>query len=369
VTVPLRIALTVEQLWQPVPGGSGTYIVELASALVEAGEDVRGIAAAHRTPLSPDLRLPIPVRYVPLPRRVLYDAWNGVRLPRAEHVVRGPLDVVHATTWAIPPTRRPLAVTVHDVAFLREPGHFTQRGVRFFTRALERTKGEADVVIVPSQATATDCVDAGIEPSRIVVVPHGVRVAPPDPLEIADFREASGLDRPYLLWTGTREPRKNLAGLLAAFELVAAAEPDVDLVLAGPKGWGDADDEPTAIRGRVHHLGRLTWPELQLAYAGARAFCFPSLWEGFGMPVLEAMGHAVPVVTSAGTSMAEVVGDAGLLVDPKDPADMARALLRALGPDHDRLADAGLAVARRATWQVAGAATVEAYRGAITSHG
>lgn len=355
-----RIALTVEQLWQPVPGGSGTYIVELATALADAGADVVGLAAAHRGGPPADLRLPVPVRHAPLPRRLLYDAWNRLPVPRAEHLVPG-ADVVHATTWAVPPTRRPLVVTVHDVAFLRDPGHFTPRGVRFFTRALARTRDQADVVVVPSEATAVDCVAAGIDRDRLAVVPHGVRVAAPAPDDVAAFRATHGLARPYVLWTGTREPRKNLVGLLAAFELVADDEPELDLVLVGPAGWGDDADVPAAVRARVHHLGRLAWPDLQLAYAGARAFCFPSLWEGFGMPVLEAMGHGVPVVTSAGTSMAEVADGAALLVDPRDPDALAAAIGRAVGPDHDALGAAGRAVAERATWATAAVRTLAAY--------
>ena len=364
----MRAVLTVEQLWQPVPGGSGTYIVELAAALAAARTDVVGLAAAHRAGPPADLRLDVPVRRAPLPRRALYDAWNTVRLPRAEHLVRG-ADVVHATTWAVPPTRRPLVVTVHDVAFRRDPGHFTPRGVRFFERSLERTVAEADVVVVPSEATARDCVDAGIDRERLAVVPHGVRVRATTPAEVAAFRSVHGLQRPYVLWTGTREPRKNLAGLLAAFALVAESEPELDLVLVGPAGWGEDATVPDAVRPRVHAVGRLSWADLQAAYAGARAFCFPSLWEGFGMPVLEAMAHGVPVVTSAATSMAEVTGDAGLLAPATDAAALAEALGRAVGPEHDRLAAAGRALAARATWAAAAEATLAAYHRAIRAHG
>lgn len=362
------VAATVEQCWHPVPGGSGTYIVELLTALAASGVEVVGIAAAHGKPPPFDLQLPVHVRHAPLARRALYDAWNHVGLPRAEHIVRGPFDVVHATTWAVPPTRHPLVVTVHDVAFLRDESHFTRRGVRFFARALARTRDEAATVIVPSRATATDCIAAGIDKSRIVVVPHGVRVDRPTARQVNRFRLARGLQRPYVLWAGTQEPRKNLSGLLAAFEILASEEPEVDLVLVGPAGWGDQAAASPALRDRVHHLGRLAWADLQLAYGGARAFCFPSLWEGFGLPVLEAMAHGVPVVTSTDTSMAEVTDDAALLVDPTEPGALAVALARAVGPDHDRLAAAGLAVASRATWRSAVEATVDAYSRAIALH-
>lgn len=359
----LGVTMVVEQCWQPVPGGSGTYVVELLRALGER-QDVRmrGLAAAHRRAPDPDDRPDVPVTHVPLPRRLLYDAWNRASLPRVEHVVRPAPDVVHAPTWALPPTRSPLVVTVHDVAFLRDPSHFTERGVSFFQRALARVVHEADTVLVPSLATARDCTEAGIEESRLVLVPHGVRIRPGTPEAVATFRRRHGLERPYVLWTGTREPRKNLPTLLAAFDLLAAELPDVDLVLVGPAGWGSTPGP--AARDRVRLLGRLSWDDLQLAYSGAAAFCFPSLWEGFGMPVLEAMAHGVPVVTSTGTSMAEVGGDAALLVDATDPAALAAALATALGPDGAVLAQRGQDRAATFTWEHAAEETARAYRAA-----
>lgn len=357
----LDVTMVVEQCWQPVPGGSGTYVVELLRALRDRRDvRLRGLAAAHRHLPDPDVRPDVPVTHVPLPRRVLYDAWNRTPLPRVEHVVRPAPDVVHAPTWALPRTRSPLVVTVHDVAFLRDPSHFTARGVAYFSRALARVLDEADRVLVPSLATARDCIDAGIEESRLVLVPHGVRVRPGTPEAVAAFRRRHGLDRPYVLWTGTREPRKNLGTLLTAFDMLAAEFPDVDLVLVGPAGWGSTP-EPAA-RDRVRLLGRLTWDDLQLAYGGAAAFCFPSSWEGFGMPVLEAMAHGVPVVTSTGTSTAEVGGDAALLVEPTDPAALAAALATALGPDGAVLAQRGRDRAAGFTWEHAAEETARVYR-------
>ena len=136
----IRAGLTVEQCWQRVPGGSASYIVELAAALV-ARSDVEpvGLAAPHRHRPDPDFELAIRVRSLGLPRAALYRLWNRTPFPRPEWTVQR-LDVIHATTWAIPRTALPLVVTVHDLAFLRDPAHFTPRGVRFFTRALERTR-------------------------------------------------------------------------------------------------------------------------------------------------------------------------------------------------------------------------------------
>ena len=173
VEPPLHVGMTVEQCWQRVPGGSASYIVALLAALQQRTDVTTvGLSARHSGPPESDHAPSGPVRSLGLPRGVLYRSWNRLSAPRPEWTVKG-LDVVHAATWAIPPTRRPLVVTVHDVAFLRDPGHFTPRGVRFFTRALARTRAEADAVIVPSQATADDCEAAGIQTDRIHVIPHG----------------------------------------------------------------------------------------------------------------------------------------------------------------------------------------------------
>ena len=141
-------------------------------------------------------------------------------------------------------------------------------------------------------------------------------------------------------------------------------------MLAGPAGWGttaaEAEQALAALpAGRVHLVGRLADTDLHRAYAGASAFCFPSTWEGFGLPVLEAMAHGVPVVTSRGTSMAEVTGAAALLVDPTDATALAEALGAALGAQHDELARAGRARAAQFTWERSAALHVEAYRRAL----
>ena len=163
---------------------------------------------------------------------------------------------------------------------------------------------------------------------------------------------------------------KNLPAVLRAFEHLLAAGSDLDLVLVGPKGWGStSDDIRSAVsvlpHGRIHTLGRLDDEDLELAYAAARVFCFPSVWEGFGMPVLEAMNHGTPVVTSQGTSMAEVSGEGALLIDPHDPAAIAEAIMQAAGPAHDSLSRAARVNAATYTWQASADLHVAAYREAV----
>jgi glycosyltransferase involved in cell wall biosynthesis len=368
---PTRVALTVEQLWQRVPGGSGSYVRELVRELALRDDvAVTGLAARLAGGAGGE-ELPVPVARSPLPRQALYPAWNRLRRPRAERVT-GPVDVVHATTWAVPGTRAPLVVTVHDLAFLDEPEHFTPRGNAFFRRALEIVAHEAARVVVPSRATAEACAAHGLDPARTVVVPHGVRTDPGAAGRVGAWRRAQGVDRPYLLWCGTLEPRKNVEGLLAAFVDVAAADPDLDLVLVGPDGWGATAERVRAAvdaagPGRVHLAGRLSDRDLQTAYAGARAFAFPSIREGFGMPVLEAMAHGVPVVTSAGTPMAELVGAGGRVVDPLDRDALAGALTEVAGPGRDRFAAGAVAAAAGRTWAAAAAAHVAVYREAAAT--
>ena len=360
--------MTVEQLWQPVPGGSGTYIRELLHALPTSARDVKvvGIAARHGRPAEPALN--IPIRSSALPRSILYEAWGRLRRPR---VPASDLDVLHATTWAVPPRSRPLVVTVHDLAFVRSPEHFTPRGVSFFRRALRSVVREADLVLVPSQATADDCDRHGIDAERLRIVPHGVRVQAVTAEAVERFTTRHALSGPYILWCGTLEPRKNLGTLISAFEVVAAANRDVRLALAGPVGWGNSDTDlarrlSSSVGERVVRLGRLADDELAAAYAGARAFCFPSLWEGFGMPVLEAMAHGVPVVTSAGTSMEEISPQGAILVDPLSADEVAAGLLAAVGPRHDELSAGARANAARFTWERSAQLHVEAYRAALT---
>ena len=357
---PLRATVTVEQLWQRVPGGSGTYVARITQALQSRDDvEVTGISARHAAPPPPDWPLDVPVRAVPLPRRALYDAWQLARAPRAEWVVPGS-QVVHATTWAVPPTRLPLVVTVHDLAFLHDASHFTLRGNRYFRRSLDDVRRHADAVVVPSRATADECVAAGIDVARVHVVPHGVDAVRPDPAAVSAWRARLGLARPYVLWCGTVEPRKNLATLLQAFAAMRGVP--ADLVLVGPPGWGDVPVHPQGLDPRrVHALGHVSREDLATAYAGAAAFCFPSLREGFGLPVLEAMAHGVPVVTSAGTACAEVAGDAGLLVEPTDVDGMARALEAAV-EDDGTMAAASRARAAAFTWSEAAARTAEVYR-------
>lgn len=346
----LRVAMTLEQCWHRVPGGTAVAALGMARALIARDElTIVGVAARHRNPPTPPWTPPVRVCELPLPRAALYESWHRLRKPAVERVT-GAVGLVHATTLAIPPKSAPLLVTVHDLAFVKDPSHFTARGLRFFHRGLDLARTQADLVLCSSRSTAEDCIQAGFAPSKLRHVPLGVDAVPADPSSVHRVRNNYGLDRPYVLWTGTIEPRKNLPRLVEAFRSFDA---DVDLVLVGPRGWKeDLEVLLAGIEQRVRVLGFVPQGDLAGLYAGASVFCLPSLLEGFGFPVLEAMAQGTPVVTSRGTSTEELAGDAGVLIDPLDSGDIARGLQSVLA-DPTRAHELGVAGRSRAagyTW-------------------
>jgi glycosyltransferase involved in cell wall biosynthesis len=279
------------------------------------------------------------------------------------------VDVVHATGIAMPPASRPVVATVHDLSYLDYPEMFSRGGLRFFRRALELTLADASFVLCSSHATVARCREAGFDDARLRHVPLGVRVEPVTHEQVEAVRARYGLEDRYVLWTGTVEPRKNLRGLLRAF---ARVELPVALALVGPPGWNEDLEAvlatlPKGTRGRIHRLGWVPQDDLGALYAGASIFCFPSLLEGFGFPVVEAMAHGTPVVTSTGTSTEELVADgAGLAVDPAETDAIAEAITRVLadGELAARLADAGRDRAAEYTWARTAELVERAYRDA-----
>jgi glycosyltransferase involved in cell wall biosynthesis len=353
----VQVAYTVEQCWHDVPGGTAVAALAVARHLPAEGVSPLGVAALHRRLPPEPWTPPIPVRQLPLPRPLLYDAWLRLGWPAAERA-SGPVDVVHATTIIVPPRRdSPLVVTIHDLAFLHAPSQFSRRGVATFRRALARVRERADLVLGSSLATLDDCAAAGLPADRLRHVALGID--PPEPVPpgaVEATVRRYGIPDQYLLFVGTLEPRKNLHRLVAAH----AALPDAPvLAVVGPSGWGAG--APAADPARVRLLGFVPELDKQALYAGARAVCYPSIREGFGLPVLEAMARGAPVVTSRGTATEEVAGGAAVLVDPFDERDIARGIEEAIDRGAE-LAEGGPARAAQLTWAATAAATVAAYR-------
>jgi glycosyltransferase involved in cell wall biosynthesis len=279
-----------------------------------------------------------------------------LRWPAVERAT-GPVDVAHATGLVPCPSRAPLVVTMHDLAFVRDPSRFSRQGLRVMRRSLAVTRDLAAVVITSSAASGRDLEAAGVEPGRIRVVPLGVDAAPASPDDVARVRRRYALPERFALFVGTLEPRKNLRRLTAALPRL---DDPLPLVVAGPDGWGGAVD---GVGGDVRFLGVVAPDDLGALYATATVFAYPSEDEGFGLPVVEAMAQGTPVVTSRGTSTEEVAGGAAVLVDPFDVDAIAAGLAEAERRAAE-LVPAGLVRAAELTWDRTAERTLAAYRDA-----
>jgi glycosyltransferase involved in cell wall biosynthesis len=317
-------------------------------------------------------------RSTPIPATWFERLSERFDLPRVEWFV--PFDVLFAPNFVPPPTRKPrLVVTVHDLAFRRLP-ETAPHGTRWWLARLDRALQRATRVIAVSQSTRGDLLECtSVDPARVVVVPLGVdrsTFRPPRPEEVAAVRSRYSLDGPYLLALGGIEPRKNLPGILEAF---ARLDPDLRLVIAGagvewnPEGSSLLADALAELapdaRGRVHRTGYVSEEDKVALLGGAEALVYPSLYEGFGLPVLEAMACGTPVVTSDVSSLPEVAGEAAVLVDPNDPGAIASGVGKLLTDSalRERLRRAGLERAARFSWEDTARATAAVLRQAAGS--
>jgi len=361
----MRVGLNAEPLYQRIPTGVGVYALALCRGLVETGhaEDLVFFHADHDEDPPEITALPVDRVAFSLSRDRLYEAWMADRRP-APQSIAGHLDLVHSTGPAIPPAGgAALVITVHDLAPIRFADRYPRRARALHKRGAHIAAAEAARIICPSRSTALDVEEFyGVDRERIRVVPHGVDVADLGTAahSVGDAGrrwERRGIADPYVLWVGTQEQRKNVVAVLDAFSHLAGRHPELSLVLHGPNGWlGDEVGEGLQHRGlqgrTIVSEGSLPRSELAALYARASVFVYPSLYEGFGMPVLEAMACGTPVVTSNISALPETAGDAALLVDPLDDAALAEAINRILedpGLAED-LSNRGRKRARALTW-------------------
>jgi glycosyltransferase involved in cell wall biosynthesis len=295
------------------------------------------------------------------------------RLALAVEVLPLRLDLLHSPDF-IPPMGGSYrsVITIHDLTFLHYPAFLTLDSRRYYNDQIGAAAARADHIIADSEATRADIVNLlGMPPEKVTAIllaaDEQFRPAPPE--EIARIRAAYGLPTEYLLFVGTFEPRKNLGGLLRAYADLHVRYADVPpLVMAGQRGWL-YDEIFDLIRqlqldGQVFWLENVPYPDLPALYSGASLLCLPSFYEGFGLPPLEAMACGTPVVVANRASLPEVVGDAGLLVDPDNITSIAEALYRVL-TDTALAADLrqrGLSRSALFTWQETAKQTLAVYR-------
>jgi glycosyltransferase involved in cell wall biosynthesis len=370
----VRVTLDVTAV-PAAPAGAGRYTVELARALGRR-DDVdlvlvsrRADAARWRT-FSGEV---VPAAPAARPLRL---GWEQSTLPSLLDRLRP--QVHHGPHYTMPARARvPVVVSVHDCTFFDHPEWHERSKAPFFRRAIRTASRKAAVVVCGSATTAARLRAVCRVVPPLFVAPYGVdrsRFRPDEPEAGADKAALAGLglrnDRPFVAFLGTIEPRKGVAGLVRAFDRVAASHPDAQLVLAGQVGWGTGDVERALAHAeyasRVIRPGYVPDDAIPALLRRAAVVAYPSLEEGGGLPALEALACGAPLITTSGTAMEEMAGGAAVLIPPGDDDALADALDAALdGSDPARRAarrELGLEVAAGRTWEAAAAVHVEAYR-------
>jgi glycosyltransferase involved in cell wall biosynthesis len=389
---PLRIGLDYTPAVRQ-RAGIGRYTRGLVQALaaldrqneyvlLEVGGGEQGSRGAGEQGSKGVFNFPTNFRHRPLPlsERTMAILWHRLRLPLPVDLFTGEVDVFHSPDFLLPPLRHGRAIlTVHDLSFRRRPECADAALAAYLNRAVPPSIQRADLVLADSLSTKADLVELlGVPAAKIEVLYPGVgdTYRPiHDAATLNAVRQKYNLPANFVLFVGTIEPRKNLATLLRAWAKVIAdcrlqiADCEIAnrksqignwaLVIAGGKGWLYADTFATVERlglsGDVVFLGYVPEADLPALFSLARLFVFPSLYEGFGLPPLEAMACGTPVVCANTSSLPEVAGDAALLVDPLDADGLATAMQQALGDEglRARLVERGLRQAARFTWRVA----------------
>ncbi|MCP4642132.1 MAG: glycosyltransferase family 4 protein [bacterium] len=355
------------------PTGVGNFAYQLLKHLldIEADVSLTGFSASAHTPWLRELAGRIPYRRIPVPARVMYRLWDMFPRPAVDSFLGG-VDVYHATNYYLPPCKHARTVlTIYDLAFLARPELASPKIVGPFSRLVRRFARRADAVVACSEQTKKDIVRLLDVPEDRVSVVYGAvddSVAAVEPSEARDrLREQYGIDSPYILFVGTLEPRKNIPTLVEAFAKLAKELPH-QLVLVGGLGWNTEPIlraiETGGCRDRIVRPGYVPAEDLPLFYSGADVLALPSHYEGFGLPLLEAMTCGCPVVAANNSSIPEVVGDAALMHDADDAAGLANALRRVLTEDSlaDALRERGRARALEFTWLRAAEQTMDVYR-------
>ena len=352
-------------------GGIARYARALINAIIRENDPPQDLVLFYnrfrerRTAWKPD-NDQLSIRQWVFPRRLVNGLWNRFAWPPIERWC-GHIDLFHGLHFVLPPVRKALRVlTVHDLTFLKYPNYFSDRRLneRGYRQELPSALERADKVIAVSEQTRDDLVQLmHFPPERIRVIHEGVDLAffmPVDPHQAVLIQHRHGLKTPYIVFlVGTPEPRKNLDRTLAA---VKKADPHIQLAMVGPKEklrrLISEENRNVIFTGNIsdHHLAALL--------SGAAVSLYPSLYEGFGLPVLESMACGAPVITSDRGSLPEVAGEAALIVDPENTSQITDAIVTVLQDEslRHRLVERGRARAARFTWEKTARETLALYR-------
>lgn len=285
----------------------------------------------------------------PFPPTFLDFVWNKLHTFPVEKLI-GPVDVFQSSDWTQPPTKAKKVAPVLDMVVYKFPQFSHPQIIATQKRRLKWVKKEADRIVTISQASKNDLVEIlGIPPQiiKVIYLAPAKEFGPQSKEKVATIREKYNLQKDYVLAVGTREPRKNLDRVVEAFSKLN--KPNLELVIAGKAGWGK---EPKA-----NLLGFVPQEDLPALYAGAYCFVYPSLYEGFGFPVLEAMACGCPVITSKVGSLPEVGGQAALYVDPENVSDIAEKI----DSVDQSLVAKGLTQAKKFSWEKTARETLKVY--------
>ncbi|MHB1357182.1 MAG: glycosyltransferase family 4 protein [Anaerolineae bacterium] len=358
--------------------GIGRYTRHLVTALAALDHATNYVLfSAGRDPSPRAWPANFTRREVPISERYLSIIWQRLRLPLPVELFTGRVDVYHSPDFVLPPVIRARKVlTVHDLSFIRYPECSSPALLQYLIRSVPPSVRRADYLLADSLSTKQDLVELlGIPEERVTVVYAGYdpRFNPYPQGNDQEILAKYGIGGPYILALGTLQPRKNFSMLIRAYNhLVHEHNIPHILVIGGGKGWLYDDIFATVkelgLEKRVLFPGFVADENLPALYRGAELFAFPSLYEGFGIPILEAMGCGTPVVTSTSSSLPEVAGDAALCIDPQDSTALADAMWQALSDNTLRqtLQQRGLGRVKQFTWENAAIALLNVYRNAVT---
>jgi glycosyltransferase involved in cell wall biosynthesis len=347
--------------------GIGRYTRELMQALLALPSDNRYslfYASRNRVDQSAIRNQQSAIHRLPFHDKWLMRGWQRLRLPIPVELIVGKVDLFHSPDFTLPPTLPdvPTLLTVHDLSFIRDPDSAWPSLRDFLNKAVPRSVKRATHVLADSAATKADLIELFSTPAeKITVLYSGVNarfVPVRDQAEIDWVCAKYQLPRPFILSVGTLQPRKNYGRLIEALALIASDMPQ-HLVITGGKGWMYEtifeQVKRSGLEGRVHFPGFVDDADLPALYSAADLFAYVSLYEGFGLPLLEAMACGTPVIGSNTSSLPEVIDDVGIQVDPRETGDIARALQQMLDQPELRVRSigAGLVRTKLFTWEKA----------------